>query len=286
MIASRVCSSRSPTAQAFVAITTRSAVTHAARRVQHGRRAAVEARDARALVDAHAELQRDAAQTAHEQRRLQDRGRGLEEARDVAIGAAAPRRLLGRPLLEGHHAELAAGRHDAVPGAELGLRRRRPEVAATVVVRVDPVLARRTRRSRPRPPRGTRELERAVAAAELDERAQLGPPREREAAVAPARAAAADVLLEHDDIARGLALLDADGRPEAGVAAAHDGDVGARRAFEREGCGLAAARAPRRARASDAAWAGDASQLAIEFLMLASTLAVASVTPFLAAWSK
>ena len=125
----------------------------AARRVQHRGRAAVELRDARALVDAHAQLERDAAQPAHEPRRLHDRRRRLEEAREVAVGAAAAHRLLGRPLLERHHAELAAGRHHAVPGAGLGLRRGRPEVAAAVVLRVDAVLARRTRRSRRRPPR-------------------------------------------------------------------------------------------------------------------------------------
>ena len=222
-----------------MATTTRSAVTHAARRVQHGRRAAVEARDARALVDAHAELERDPAQPAREPRRLHDRGRRLEQARDVAVRAAAPRGLLGRPLLERHHAELAAGRHHAVPGAQLRLRRGRPEVPAAVVVRVDAVLARRSCRSRRRPSSAARAIASAPSrAAQLDERGELGPPGEHEAAVAPARAAAADVLLEHDDVAGRLALLDADRRPEAGVAAAHDRDVGAGGALERRGGGL------------------------------------------------
>src|SRR5664279_73607 len=108
-------------------------------------------------------------------------------------------------------------------------------MAAAVVVRVDPVLGAEGADLADRLLRGLRDRERPVAAAELHERAELGPPGEREPAVAPARATAADVLLEHDDVARGLALLDADGRPEPGVAAAHDGDVCAGRAFERRG---------------------------------------------------
>src|SRR4051812_34351877 len=109
---------------------------------------------------------------------------------------------------------------------------------AAVEARVDAVLAaeradllhRRVGRVRHREP--------ALAAAQLDQRPELGPPGDREAAVATAGAAAADVLLEDDDIARGLALLDADRRPEAGVAAAHDRDVGARGALERRCGGL------------------------------------------------
>ena len=240
MIARRVCSSRSPTAQAFVAITTRSAVSDAARAC-----AAPPARGGRGVVTRVPSWMRTPSSSATRRSpRTSSAGctiapRRLEEAGEVAIRAAAPGGLLGRPLLERHHAELAAGRHDAVPGAELGLRGGRPEVAAAVVVRVDPVLARRTRRSRRRPASQARASASAPSAPQsCDERAELGPPGDREAAVAAARAAAADVLLEHDDVARRLALLDADGRPEAGVAAAHDRDVGARSALERRGGGL------------------------------------------------
>jgi hypothetical protein len=47
----------------------------------------------------------------------------------------------------------------------------------------------------------------------------------QEAAVAPARAAAALALLEHDDVELRLALFQGKCRPEAGVAAADDRDV-------------------------------------------------------------
>ena len=140
MIASRVCSSRSPTAQAFVATTTRSAVS-TPRAVCS---TAGERRSSR-VTRVPSWMRTPSSSATRRSPRASRAGctiapGGLEEAREVAIRAAAPGRLLGRPLLERHHAELAAGRHDAVPGPELRLRRGRPEVPAAVVVRVDRVL--------------------------------------------------------------------------------------------------------------------------------------------------
>jgi len=156
-------------------------------------------------------------------------------------------------------------------------------VTAAVVLRVDPVLVAERAELVDGGLAGARQFERTLRAAQLHERSELGPPRDREAAVAAARAAAADVLLEHDDIARRLALLDADGCPEPGVAAAHDGDVGARGAFERR-CGRLAGRErlvePERAMRHGAGSYGDSP------LMLAITFAVESVAPFLVALSK
>jgi hypothetical protein len=48
----------------------------------------------------------------------------------------------------------------------------------------------------------------------------------KEAAVPPARPAAALVRLEHDDVERRIALLQRERRPEPRVAAADDRDVG------------------------------------------------------------
>ena len=61
--------------------------------------------------------------------------------------------------------------------------------------------------------------------AQLAERA---PPAVDESAVAPARAAPADVLLEQDDVQVRLRLLQEPRRPHPGVAAAQDHDVGGR----------------------------------------------------------
>jgi hypothetical protein len=54
-----------------------------------------------------------------------------------------------------------------------------------------------------------------------------------EAAVAPARAAAALVGLEHDDVEPGLAFLQRERGPESRVAATDDRDVGLGVTFER-----------------------------------------------------
>ena len=137
--ASRVCSSRRPTAQAFVAIDDAVGREHAARRVQHRRRAAVER-----VTRVPSWMRTPSSSATRRRPRTSIAGCtiaavGSNMPGDVAVRAAAARRLLGRPLLERHHAELAAGRHDAVPRAELRLRRGRPEVAAAVVVGVDPV---------------------------------------------------------------------------------------------------------------------------------------------------
>ena len=75
--------------------------------------------------------------------------------------------------------------------------------------------------------------DRLLGAAARDEARQLRPPRQHHAAVAARGAAAADVALEHHDVARRVALLDPDRRPQADEAAAEDRDVGARGALER-----------------------------------------------------
>src|SRR5207249_2462167 len=80
--------------------------------------------------------------------------------------------------------------------------------------------------------RGAREPQRLLAAAYLLERPELRPPAEDEAAVAAARAAAADVGLDDRDVQRRIVLLQAERGPETGIAAAHDADVGALLALE------------------------------------------------------
>ena len=74
---------------------------------------------------------------------------------------------------------------------------------------------------------------RPVVAVALDERRQLVPPVRDEPAVAPGRPAAADVRLEQDDPRAGLQLGQPERRPQAGVAAADDDDVGRGRATQR-----------------------------------------------------
>src|SRR5207245_1780989 len=69
-------------------------------------------------------------------------------------------------------------------------------------------------------------------AAELLERSELRPPREHEAAVAPAGAAAADVRLDDDDVDRRFALLQSQRRPESRVSTPGDADIGSNVSLE------------------------------------------------------
>ena len=94
------------------------------------------------------------------------------------------------------------------------------------VVRVEPVLP-------AKPPdlvdgigRGLAKPDGLLGATDLLHREIFGPPAEHEAAIPPARAAAADVLLQDHHLERGITLFQPDRRPKAGIAAAHDADIG------------------------------------------------------------
>src|SRR5947209_3049974 len=90
----------------------------------------------------------------------------------------------------------------------------------------------RTPRSsrRRRSPRANRDRQRVAQtllfAEQPGQRRKIPPRRREEPAVAPARAAADDVLLQHRDPKTRLALAEADRGPQPGEAAAHDAHVG------------------------------------------------------------
>ena len=139
--ARRVCSSRMPTAQAFVAMTTRSAVS-----TPSGVCRTAGARRSRRVTRVCSWMRTPSSSATRRRPRTSSAGWTIaaEGSNMPAMWRSDPLRrggLLGRPLLERHHAELAADRHRAVPRAQLRLGRRRPEVAAAVEVRVDAVLA-------------------------------------------------------------------------------------------------------------------------------------------------
>ena len=188
----------------------------------------------RRLVDPHAELERDAPQPARELRRLDGGGDRVEHAGEVR---AASRRGARPP-----RAPAARTRRPRAPRT----RRRTPSQAPTCagVVAVHRKPPRRKSASIPcssqNAPiasiaggRRAAQPDRLLGAAARDEARQLRPPRQHHAAVAARGAAAADVALEHDDVAGGVALLELDRRPQADEAAAEDRDVGARGALER-----------------------------------------------------
>ena len=78
-----------------------------------------------------------------------------------------------------------------------------------------------------------RDLERASVAELLLQARQVAPVAMDEAAVAAARAESALVGLEEDDVETRLARLQRERRPEAGVAAADDRDIGVGVTLER-----------------------------------------------------
>src|SRR5262245_29378374 len=140
--------------------------------------------------------------------------------------ARAPLDFLRGQDLERTLARAGSGLDGTLPGSELGRGRRRPEPSTSAVVRIDArSLAERTElvdrgRRRPHEPEGLL-LPRA-----LDERLDLWPPREGKAAVSPRRPATADVGFDERDRRGRLELGNPQGRPEPGVSAADNADVG------------------------------------------------------------
>ena len=124
--------------------------------------------------------------------------------RDHVVGPLADLRGAGR------RGELAVG---AEPGVESLRLAERPD-------RLDAVLA------------GSAEPECGIVAEPLAQGREVSPERVDEPAVAPARPAAADVLLEQHHIDVRIEFLQEPGGPHAGEAAAEDHDVGARVAVE------------------------------------------------------
>ena len=122
--------------------------------------------------------------------------------------------------------ESLGGDHQVGPPAHLGLGGGDREIAVGPEPGVDVVFfaegpdrldARLARAAEP---------ERRGVAEHVGEVRQLVPVAVDEAAVASARAAAADVLFQHDDVDPGIELLELDRRPQPGVATTQDHDVG------------------------------------------------------------
>src|SRR5207342_3310391 len=119
-------------------------------------------------------------------------------------------------------AQRARGLQRALPGPLVPLVRRDREVAAVAEPRVDAV------RPAPGADLGRRatarhqQLRRVGVAVGLADVADLLPPPVAEPAVAAARAAAADVGLEQDDVEIGLPLLEEPCGPQPRVPAAED----------------------------------------------------------------
>ena len=95
-----------------------------------------------------------------------------------------------------------------LPGADLRSARGRPQPAVVAKVRVDAVRGAESADRLDGPCRGAAEPERLVGSDDVLELRELRPPGKHEAAVAPARTAAADVALDEHDVERRVVLLE------------------------------------------------------------------------------
>ena len=240
---SRRCSSRTPAAQALVAITSRSAATSPRAVRTYRRHPAVEPRHAGVLVDPHAELEADAGAAP---------APAAPGWMVAALGSSTPARCCGDPAapprprrrepmnIPGRAAPRLDGRRPRHPA---GTGPRRPQPAALRELGVDAVppgdladLVDRVRPTggRPRSRRPCRAASRATGTCAHQE--STNPP------LRPRGAAAADVALEHDHVAAGIPLLQPVGRPQADEAAADDAHVGGGAAGQRRRVRLVAQR--------------------------------------------
>jgi len=203
-------------------------------RVRLGARAATEPQDRRSLEEANSPLEEDAAQPASEPCRLDVGGAGHEHAASRDRGPEPLGHLVRRELdVLLIRAEPSSRLGVVPPHAVLGRRRRDAEIPGSRVPGVHAVGFAPRADVADRPVRRTADRQRRVLPMELYERRQLVPQTVHEPAVATARAAAADVLLQQDDVDARIAVLQEVGRPHAGVAAAEDHDVGGRVRRER-----------------------------------------------------
>ena len=186
----------------------------------------VEARDLRPLVDDHPALEQDATQSADEPRGL-DGGAVAHESAAAKGRRRAARLYLGR----GELSQLIGGpgvsrqRHHVLAQLLVRTRGDRVHVATASEPRVDVVPLAEFAERRDARRDGAACLHRLISPVQGDQAVKLVPPATRESSVPAARAAAADVLLQHDHAQIGIALGEEIGGPEPAETAADDDNV-------------------------------------------------------------
>jgi hypothetical protein len=158
---------------------------------------------------------------------------GLEDAGDIGGRGRALGHFLRWQLLEGIDLVALQRPHGVLPGPDLHGPGGRPQPAVAAKVGIDAGARAEGGDLAHVLLRGLGQHQRPFAAAELLQRQELDPPGHQEAAVAPARPAAADVGLDHRHVQRWFTFLELERRPQAAVAAADDAHVGPRLALER-----------------------------------------------------
>ena len=203
-----------------------------------GRRPDAEARDGRALVDANATREQGVAEPPREAGRLEVGGVAHEQPLAEHRGPDPRLDLLGGqlPVLVADPESFgrlqrpspAAGVRGCGGDGEVAGHPEPGVDALGLAPRAD--LAGRT-------PHVHQQFERVRFAVGVDQVDDVSPPAVAEAAVAPARPAAADVLFEQHDVEPRIAFPQEPSGPHAGVAAPEDHDVGGRVGGQRRSLG-------------------------------------------------
>ena len=196
-------------------------------------------RHRRVLEDAHALRERDAPEAADELARMDRRGARIVDAAEKRSRAGECGDAGGVDLLEHRDARPRQRIENAGPGTHMAGAGRAPDPAVGTILGVDPVRHAEGLDLAPRPREGRAQKHRAFFPAERSQRVDLRPLRKDHAGIPPRGAAAADVGFDDHDIAGGLAPLDVERRPQAGIAAADDADIGADAVLEHRGIDLA-----------------------------------------------
>ena len=205
-----------------------------ARRLHDGGITGAEARDGCVLEQANAPFQEHAAHPAREAPGMHRRAHLPEQGTAEHRRGDARAHLLGRQDLEVLVDAEAVGGDDPVsPAAHLVVGGGHHVLAVGAVPGVDPVVLAEASDPSHAVLARLAERDRGSVAESSREVLDVAPERVHEAAVAAARAAAGDVLLEDHDVDPGVELLEVEGGPHARVTPAEDHDVGGRVTAER-----------------------------------------------------
>ena len=140
---------------------------------------------------------------------MDGRGPCLEGGAEMDRGACAGPDLLGGEELERLLAGPLGGREGVLPGTDLGTRGRGPEPPAAAEMGIDALPLAELPELCHGLGRGAGEAERVFLSGPLDERLDLRPPGEREAAVPAGGPTSADIRIHDDNRRVGLELCDA-----------------------------------------------------------------------------
>ena len=177
-------------------------------------------------MDADAHLHRHLAKPAHELAGMHGGGFRREHACEIFGGAGTACNLFGRQFAIRVDAAFFECRDHRIECADLGFGGGGEQRAIAAEFGIDAMLAHKTLDVIHRVFRRAHQPHGFVFAEQPFEREELGGPGEQTAAVATARARAAEIAFDDDDVELRIFLLALNGGPQPGEAAADDAHIG------------------------------------------------------------